>query len=91
MGGALLLTVGRAAAASGACRPTDQWPQHVTACPARRRQVPAQSHPGESGNRDDAVREAAAAGLSLTRIQKITGVGTTTIMRILSKPPRPRP
>jgi hypothetical protein len=44
----------------------------------------------ESGSRDDAVREAATAGLSLARIQKITGVGTTTIMRILNSPPRPR-
>ncbi len=45
----------------------------------------------DSASRDDAVREAAAAGLSLARIQKITGLGTTTIMRILNKPPRPRP
>jgi DNA invertase Pin-like site-specific DNA recombinase len=45
----------------------------------------------ESGHRDDTVREAAAAGLSRTRIQKITGLDTTTIMRILNKPPRPRP
>jgi hypothetical protein len=44
----------------------------------------------ESSSRDDAVREAAAAGLSLARIQKITGLGTTTIMRILNNPPRPR-
>ena len=39
--------------------------------------------------RDDAVREAAAAGLSIGRIQKITGLAATTIMRILSKPPKP--
>jgi hypothetical protein len=45
----------------------------------------------ESGSLDDAVREAVAAGLSLARIQKITGLGTTTIMRILSKPPKPAP
>jgi hypothetical protein len=45
----------------------------------------------ESGSRDDAVREAAAAGLGLARIQRITGLGTTTIMRILNDPPRPRP
>jgi hypothetical protein len=31
-----------------------------------------------------------AGGLSLVRIQKITGLGKTTIMRILNKPPRPR-
>jgi hypothetical protein len=36
------------------------------------------------GSRDDAVREAAAAGLSLTSIQEITGLGKTTIMRILN-------
>ena len=41
----------------------------------------------ESGSRDDAVREAAAAGLSLARIQRITGLGTTTIMRILNNRP----
>jgi hypothetical protein len=40
-------------------------------------------------DRDDAVREAAAAGLSIGRIQKITGLAATTIMRILSKPPKP--
>jgi hypothetical protein len=45
----------------------------------------------EGGSRDDVVREAAAAGLSLPRIQKITGLGTTTIMRILNNPPRARP
>jgi|RhiMetdeSRZDD1v2_1073273.scaffolds.fasta_scaffold17385_10 hypothetical protein len=37
--------------------------------------------------RDDAVREAAAAGLSIARIQQITGLATTTIQRILNKPP----
>jgi hypothetical protein len=42
----------------------------------------------ESGSRDDAVCEATAAGMSIARIQKITGLGTTTIMRILNKPPR---
>jgi hypothetical protein len=36
---------------------------------------------------DEAVHEAAAAGLSLARIQKITGLATTTIMRILNHPP----
>jgi hypothetical protein len=41
----------------------------------------------ESGSRDLAVREAAAAGLSLVRIQRITGLGTTTIMRILNDRP----
>jgi hypothetical protein len=39
----------------------------------------------ESGSRGDAVREAAAAGLSLAPIQRITGLGTTTIMRIVGK------
>ena len=44
----------------------------------------------EGGSRDDVVREAAASGLSLARIQKITGLGTTTIMRILNNPPKVR-
>jgi hypothetical protein len=43
----------------------------------------------ESDNRDEAVREAAAAGLSLSSIQRITGLGQTTIMRILNDRPRP--
>jgi len=45
---------------------------------------------GEDGSRDDAVREAAAVGLSLTYIQEITGLGTTTIMRILNDRSRVR-
>jgi len=40
-----------------------------------------------AGRRDDAVREAAAAGLSNARIQKITDLAITTIQRILNKPP----
>ena len=43
----------------------------------------------EGSNRDEAVREAAAAGLSLSYIQRITGLGKTTIMRILNDRPRP--
>jgi hypothetical protein len=42
----------------------------------------------EAGSRDDAVREAAAAGLSIERIQKVTGLATTTILRILNRRPR---
>ena len=38
----------------------------------------------EDGSRDDAVREAAAVGLSLMYIQEVTGLGKTTIMRILN-------
>jgi hypothetical protein len=34
------------------------------------------------------VREAAAAGLSIERIQKVTGLATTTILRILNGRPR---
>jgi hypothetical protein len=41
----------------------------------------------EASSRDDAVREAAAAGLSIARIQQISGLGTTTILRILNKAP----
>ena len=40
--------------------------------------------PGSS--RDEAVHEAAAAGMTVARIQKISGLGATTIMRILNKP-----
>jgi hypothetical protein len=45
----------------------------------------------EAGSRDDAVREAAAAGLSVARIQQVTGLAATTIMRILNRRPKPRP
>jgi hypothetical protein len=41
--------------------------------------------------RDDVIRAAAAAGVSLARIQEITGIARTTIMRILGAPPRPAP
>lgn len=41
--------------------------------------------------RDDMIRAAAAAGVSLARIQEITGIARTTIMRILGAPPRPAP
>jgi hypothetical protein len=37
------------------------------------------------------IRAAAAAGVSLARIQEITGIARTTIMRILGAPPRPAP
>jgi hypothetical protein len=36
-------------------------------------------------SRDGAAAEAAAAGLSIARIQKITGLGATAIRRILNK------
>jgi hypothetical protein len=36
------------------------------------------------------VREAASAGLSIARIQKITGLATTTIKRILNNPAKGR-
>ena len=44
-----------------------------------------------NAQRDDAIRAAAAAGVSLPRIQQITGIARTTIMRILGSPPRPTP
>src|SRR5262249_30849204 len=44
-----------------------------------------------NARRDDAIRAAAAAGVSLPRIQEITGIARTTIMRILGAPPRPAP
>jgi hypothetical protein len=43
----------------------------------------------EGGDRDEAIREAAAAGLSFSSIQTITGPGKTTIMRILNHRLRP--
>ena len=42
-----------------------------------------------NGRRDDAIRAAAAAGISAHRIQEVTGIARTTIMRILGSPPRP--
>jgi len=41
----------------------------------------------EGGDRDEAIRQASAAGLSLAYIQRITGLGKTTIMRILNDRP----
>ena len=41
----------------------------------------------QADSRDDAVCEAAAAGLSIARIQQITGLAATTIMRILNSHP----
>ena len=40
--------------------------------------------------RDDVIRAAAAAGVSPRRIQEVTGIARTTIMRILGSP-RPAP
>jgi hypothetical protein len=37
------------------------------------------------------IRAAAAAGVSLRRIQEVTGIARTTIMRILGSPPRAAP
>jgi hypothetical protein len=44
-----------------------------------------------NARRDDVIRAAAAAGVSLHRIQEVTGVARTTILRILGSPPRPGP
>jgi hypothetical protein len=44
----------------------------------------------EGGSRDDVMHEAEVAGLGLMCTQRITGLGMTAIMRILSDPPRPR-
>jgi hypothetical protein len=44
-----------------------------------------------NARRDDVIRAAAAAGISLQRIQKVTGIARTTIMRILGSPKRPAP
>ena len=42
-----------------------------------------------NARRDDTIRAAAAAGISMHRIQEVTGIARTTIMRILGSPPRP--
>ena len=42
-----------------------------------------------NAQRDDVIRAAAAAGVSPRRIQEVTGIARTTIMRILGSPPRP--
>jgi hypothetical protein len=44
-----------------------------------------------NAQRDDVIRAAAAAGVSLRRIQEVTGIARTTIMRILGSPPRAAP
>jgi len=44
-----------------------------------------------NARRDDVIRAAAAAGVSLHRIQEVTGIARTTIMRILGSPPRSAP
>ena len=41
-----------------------------------------------NARREDVIREASAAGVSLDRIQELTGIALTTIMRILGSPPR---
>lgn len=38
--------------------------------------------------RDEAVREAAAAGVSIHQIQQITGIARTTIISILARRPK---
>jgi hypothetical protein len=43
-----------------------------------------------NARRDEAVREAAAAGVSIGRIQQITGIARNTIMHILARAPRPK-
>jgi hypothetical protein len=43
----------------------------------------------EGGDRDEAIRQAAAAGMRCSYIQRITGLGKTTIMRILNHRLRP--
>jgi transposase len=43
-----------------------------------------------SARRDEVVREAAAAGVSIRQIQQITGISRATIMHILARAPRPK-
>ena len=44
----------------------------------------------DGDSRDDNVREDAAVGLPIGRIQKLTGLAATTIQRLLNTPPRHR-
>jgi hypothetical protein len=39
--------------------------------------------------RDDVIRTADAAGISVRRIHEITGIAPTIILRILGSPPKP--
>lgn len=55
--------------------------------PERARAAEEKLHYWTFDSRDDAVREATAAGLSIGRIQKITGLATSTIQRILNERP----
>jgi hypothetical protein len=41
-----------------------------------------------NAQRDEVVREAAAAGVSIHQIQQITGIARTTIMGILARRPK---
>jgi dihydropteroate synthase len=41
-----------------------------------------------NAQRDEVVREAAAAGVSVHQIQQITGIARTTIMGILARRPK---
>ena len=41
-----------------------------------------------NARRDEVVREAAAAGVSIHQIQQITGIGRTTIIGILARRPK---
>jgi len=42
-----------------------------------------------NAQRDDVIRAAASAGVSPQRIQEVSGIARTTILRILGSPPRP--
>jgi len=42
----------------------------------------------ENARRDEVVREAAAAGVSIHRIQEITGISRATIIGILARRPK---
>jgi hypothetical protein len=43
-----------------------------------------------NARRDEIIREAAAAGVSIRQIQQITGIARITIMHILARAPRPK-
>jgi len=61
--------------------------------PSSRELVEAELHAWAQANaqREEVIRAAAAAGISPHRIQEITGIAGTTIMRILGSPPQLAP
>jgi len=62
-------------------------PRHSPQAAETRLRAWARAH----AERDDVIREADAAGIGLHRINEITGIAPTLILRILGSPPRRAP